>query len=192
MDNEITLSGWLNNQYTMRTPDRNAFELERLYKLANTITEEWVYSDESEYENRLNSLHEEVCQMIREQKQNIQSRSVTTRSHFTFEDKHSEQLPESRLTRQRLPDDLQFEQGEGMSRPKRRTRPNKFERRVVKGALGMTGQKREHENVLEGDSAHYLYPREQPLQGYYGYRDAILEEEGAVSSQLSDDTLAAE
>jgi len=192
MNEEFSTKEWLKNQYTMRTPDRDAFELERLYQLANTITEEWVYSEGSEYEDRLNQLHEEVRELVQEREQNVQSRSVTTRSHFTFEDKHSEQLPESRLTRQRLPEDLQLEHGEGISRPKRRTRPNRFERRIVEGASGMTGQKREHENVLEGDSAHYLYPQEQPMQGYYGYRDAILEEGGAVSSQLSDDTLAGE
>jgi len=35
----------------------------------------------------------------------------------------------------------------------------------------------------DGDSEHYLYPQEQPMQGYNGYRDAILGEEGAVLGQ---------
>jgi hypothetical protein len=165
----------------MSEESRLSNEIITIRQLAEQLVNKWMESEDPDQDNAIYDKIQELGHIVENKQRRLQSLSVTTRSHLAFRDRHSEQLPESRLIRQVRPEDLQEEQGVGISRPKRRTRPNKFERRTVDDVLGMTGQrKRKHERILEGDSAHLLYPREQPATGYDGYRDAIPEEEGAV------------
>ena len=150
-------------------------------------------TEHPELESRFEQKIKELGGIIENKMLRLQSLSVTSRSHLApLRAIHAEQAPDSKSTRQRSPRVTHAEQGEGISRPRDSVRATKSRRRRVDApgaALGMTGQrKRKHENVHEGDSAHYLYPQEQPQQGYNRYRDAIPEEGEAVLSQVDNNT----
>jgi len=109
----------------------------------------------------------------RDVKMHAQSLSDTTRLQSRPLDMHSEQRPEERSTRHSDPEDLQREQGVGMTSPRLETREANLLRRAVgDGALrGMVNKKRKRCHAEREGHLHHLYPRGSERNGCYGYRD---------------------
>jgi hypothetical protein len=131
---------------------------------------------------RITEVEKQVYQNFRHL-ENLQSLSDTTRSHLHALAMYAEQRPEETSTLQRVPADLQREQGEGMTTPLETRTDRRARRTEEEGTtLGMMRKRKNHEDdnqeILEEGSLIY--------QGYieqFSGQESLKEEDGITNDK---------